>query len=202
MASKPNVYGPTPYRRPDFDFSAPVAEPPEPQPSEFPPSKFTMKTKPYAKVLPPKPKAPSSEYGASGSIPDADPDPYVNCPLVPGLNKCTFWSYINNLDVALVMYYDPCEPDSGIAKLQVRGASSRTERPNHKYLAVDCSTETELCKMQNINTIPTYQLFSRGGLVNTYTNIENLRLVDVQRFVETAPLADDPSPMTCQIKKP
>ncbi|BFZ24121.1 hypothetical protein BsWGS_27160 [Bradybaena similaris] len=209
MASKPTVRGPKPYVRPEFSPMKPWPSEPEPSEPMFPPSQFNMQSKQWRSVKPPVPKTagggsamPFSESGSQAPMPEVNPDPYVNCPLVPGLNSCTFWPYVKNLDVTLVMYYDPCEADSGIAKIQVRGASVRTERPNHKYVAVDCSTETELCKMQNITTLPSYQLFSRGALVNSFKDIVNLRIVDVQRFVETAPVADEPSPMVCQTKNP
>lgn len=126
---KPGVYGPMPFR--PSQLPGPVQQPAAP---EFPPHTFPH-VKPHSRVAAPTYGASSESYTTDFSeaetqltepgteIPGVDPDPYVDCPLVPGLNQCTFWPFINNLDAKLVRYYDPCDVRSGLAKLQIPGVS-------------------------------------------------------------------------------
>ncbi|CAG5134296.1 unnamed protein product, partial [Candidula unifasciata] len=41
------------------------------------------------------------------SVISLSPDPFVQTPEVAGLDTCTFYQFLNNKNVTMVMFYDP-----------------------------------------------------------------------------------------------
>ncbi|CAG5119311.1 unnamed protein product [Candidula unifasciata] len=107
------------------------------------------------------------------------PDSFFGVSKIFGLQEDTFSNYINEKDVALVMFYDPKSPFSKLSKTHFVKATQTNKRGNVAFAAVNCEDERRLCLAENITNIPSFKLYSHGqllsdqGVVNDYRKIVN-----------------------------
>ncbi|CAL1535695.1 unnamed protein product [Lymnaea stagnalis] len=102
----------------------------------------------------------------SRKIVPVQPDKFVHSEKVMGLLECNFFEFLNDKQSALVMFYNPNCANCLRSRGHYARAAKFTKRDGHAYAAVDCTTETDLCKREGISRLPTYQLYSKGMYIS------------------------------------
>uniref|UniRef100_A0A2C9KGN7 Thioredoxin domain-containing protein n=1 Tax=Biomphalaria glabrata TaxID=6526 RepID=A0A2C9KGN7_BIOGL len=94
------------------------------------------------------------------------PDKFVRNDKVMGLIECNFYEYLNELQSAMVMFYNPSCPACQRNRPHYIKAAKNMRRDGHAYAAVDCTQEVELCKREGVTRLPTFQLYTKGTYVS------------------------------------
>ncbi|CAG5115452.1 unnamed protein product [Candidula unifasciata] len=122
-------------------------------------------------------------------------DPYVNSKDVLALDHHIFQDFLNDREVALVMFYDPEEPECDWSKKHFIRAAKTTERENHAFAAVNCVKEQAICADEGSTGVyPFFKLYSRGNLIDTYRDHRSFIHFTMRKFVENAPIIPDREP--------
>ncbi|BFZ13986.1 hypothetical protein BsWGS_17025 [Bradybaena similaris] len=124
-----------------------------------------------------------------------DMDNFVGIPEVIALDDFWINDFIRRKEVAMIFFYDPTLPGMLPAREEFRQAAQNTKRPNHGYGAFNCDYYKDACQEMFVFdvSLPHYKLFTQGNYVWGYN--ANLTAKQIKKFVEKAPLADDPSPL-------
>ncbi|BFZ08156.1 hypothetical protein BsWGS_11195 [Bradybaena similaris] len=158
--------------------------PPNPKPGQTP----------VAKRPPSKPSAakqPVQQEDDASWRAEIRRDPFVQCDLVYGLNDSTLTQFLSDKDVAMVLFYDPCDSMSRWCKPRFAKAAAITTRDNHAYAAVNCLDNDELCVRQDINMLPAYGLYSRGRLIAATSDVSDYTSENIKNFLERAPVFEE-----------
>lgn len=89
-------------------------------------------------------------------------DSFIANKSVKILKQEIFDHYLAGQDVALVMFYDPKNAQSQLAKPHFVKAAASVKKQNVGFAAVNCATEDKLCQAEEIRDLPTLKLYSRG----------------------------------------
>ncbi|BFZ11503.1 hypothetical protein BsWGS_14542 [Bradybaena similaris] len=113
------------------------------------------------------------------------PDSFLGVSSILSLQEDSFGSYLNEKDVALVMFYDPKNAFSQLSKSHFIKALKTNKRGNVSFAAVNCENERKLCIAENVGEIPSLKLYSHGNLVSSPGLTDYRKIVDV---LEQAPV--------------
>ncbi|BFZ11603.1 hypothetical protein BsWGS_14642 [Bradybaena similaris] len=113
------------------------------------------------------------------------PDSFLGVKRILSLQEDTFSSYLNEKDVALVLFYDPKNTFSKMSKGHFIKALKANKRGNVSFAAVNCENERKLCIAENVGEIPSLKLYSHGNLISDPGLTDYRKIVDV---LEKAPV--------------
>ncbi|BFZ06886.1 hypothetical protein BsWGS_09925 [Bradybaena similaris] len=109
-------------------------------------------------------------------------DSFIATKSVKILKQEIFDHYLSGQDVALVMFYDPKNAQSQLAKPHFVKAAETVKKHNVAFAAVNCAIEDKLCRAEEIRDLPTLKLYSRGRYLRMQNPmsdyIQLLKLID------------------------
>ncbi|CAG5125601.1 unnamed protein product [Candidula unifasciata] len=119
-------------------------------------------------------------------------DPFIGSRLVLGLTSHNINDFLPEKDIALVMFYDPNDPQCEWSKKHFLKAAKTTVRENHAYAAIDCTQQDELCETEGVTSLPSFKLYSKGKVFGVYDRPREFVYFTMRKFVENAPLLTEP----------
>ncbi|KAK3749756.1 hypothetical protein RRG08_046261 [Elysia crispata] len=115
-------------------------------------------------------------------------DKFIGTRQVMTLDEQTFQDYLTDQNVALVMFYNPQDPESQRTKPHFVKAAKTTSKENRKaYAAVNCVAEPDLCASQNAfpDMLPMMKLYARGKFLSNHGKSLDYR--EIRELVEETP---------------
>ena len=115
-------------------------------------------------------------------------DKFIGMRSVMTLDEHTFQDYLGDQNIALVMFYNPQDPESQRSKPHFVKAAKTTSKDNRRaYAAVNCVTEPELCHSQNAfpGMLPVMKLYARGKFLSNHGKSLDYR--EIRGLVEDTP---------------
>ncbi|BFZ13965.1 hypothetical protein BsWGS_17004 [Bradybaena similaris] len=139
------------------------------QPDQLPPT-----------VILPSPPPLSPEQSADLAV-----DAFVGSQNVIGLNEQNFDYFIAPKQLAMVMYYDPSNPNSLQPKEHFKKAADSMGRGNGQFAAVDCNVLPRFCVNQGVTMMPTFKIFSLGKVLSTIREVSRFDDKEMRQYMET-----------------
>ncbi|KAK3779326.1 hypothetical protein RRG08_031617 [Elysia crispata] len=121
-------------------------------------------------------------------------DPFIGSRSVEGLDNGNYSNVLQEKELTMVMFYDPNDPQCEWSKKHFLKAAKTTQRMNHAYAAVDCTREADLCEREGVVTYPTFKLYTRNTLVDTYTRPQQMTFITIKNFMETMKVVPEVPP--------
>ncbi|CAG5117452.1 unnamed protein product [Candidula unifasciata] len=119
-------------------------------------------------------------------------DSFIGSKSVKILKQEIFDHYLSGQDVALVMFYDPKNAQSQLAKPHFVKAASIVKKQNVGFAAVNCALEGKLCQEEEIRDLPTLKLYSRGRYLRMQNPMSDynqlLKIIDSMPILPPKPV--------------
>ncbi|GFO48192.1 protein disulfide-isomerase a5 [Plakobranchus ocellatus] len=115
-------------------------------------------------------------------------DKFIGTRAIMTLDEQSFQDYLSDQSIALVMFYNPRDPESQRSKPHFVKAAKTTPRENRRaFAAVNCLKEPELCASQNAypELLPVLKLYARGKFVSNHGRVLDYR--EIRGLVEDTP---------------
>ncbi|BFZ13958.1 hypothetical protein BsWGS_16997 [Bradybaena similaris] len=103
------------------------------------------------------------------------------------LNRHNFRPFVDNRDIAMILFYGTDIPDYSELLKEYSAAAGCTQRPGHAYAAVNCAIDPQLCLSNGVKRTPQITVYSFGNVVRAMAHPEHLQEVHLRKFVEHAP---------------
>ncbi|GFR60815.1 hypothetical protein ElyMa_001832000 [Elysia marginata] len=122
-------------------------------------------------------------------------DPFIGSKSVEGLDPRNFDDFLTERDVTMVMFYDANDPQCEWSKKHFLKVGC------FNYIAdINCYCfgftlkEAEMCAQEGVVSLPTFKLFVKNRLVDTYTRPKEMTFHTIKKYIENMPVIPDPPP--------
>ncbi|BFZ13925.1 hypothetical protein BsWGS_16964 [Bradybaena similaris] len=120
------------------------------------------------------------------------PSTFFDSTMVDNLDMSSFDQYIKGMEKALIMFYNPNQPDNFPAGRQFGRAADRKHHWSHSFGAVDCSINNKLCDRESAKKLPMFKLYSNGYDVSTIVHGKSMTADQMHMLMKMTPVLTSP----------